>query len=194
MTTRNFPRSAGAYSRARISLPRATPGNNRRRRASVTFYANATWAAPIGVPILPRVTGKGSDGKPATGSHNYVDGYRVYTQAVTYVKAEDRFVYGSVVLNSTLEGSPVPSGFRNIDDEDANFIYYQDFTFSYTQIDNGNYVGPTTGAASTGFGQVFAGGPSGEPAPTTSFLNIPITAGASYPIVVPLGGYITIEY
>lgn len=196
MTTqpRNFPRFGGLKSKPRLEFPRVSPSNNKRQGTVLTFSADTTWIAPAWARLLPRVVGKGADGKPATGSHFYVDGYNVYQQDVTYIKSEGRYIYGNTFLNSTIQGSPVPSGFRNKNDEDDFFIYYQDFTFSYTQIDQGNYVGPTSGGASTGFSQVFAGGPSAEPAPITQFLNVSITPGVSYPIVVPLGGYITIEY
>ena len=177
----------------RLEFARATPGNNKRQGTVLTFLTDTTWVAPAGARILQRVAGKGSDGKPATGSHNYVDAFNTYQQNVTYIKAEDRWLYGSVNFYVVTEGSPVPGGFRNKNDENANFIFYIDFSFAYTQMDKGNYVDATTGGAATGFGQVFAGGPSAQPAPVSTFLNVQIVAGTSYPIVVPPGGYITIE-
>lgn len=194
MTTRNFPRTAGVYSRPRVPLPRATPANNERRNSSVTFTANTTWVAPAGTRILSRVTGKGSDGKPESGAHDYVDGYIIYVQYVTYVKADGRLIYGDVTYNGTVEGSPVPSAFEQVDSETASFINYADYTFKYVSIDKGNYSGPTTGSATTGFDQVFPGGPSGKPATITTLLNVQVVAGVSYPIVVPFGGSITFDY
>lgn len=49
------------------------------------------------------------------------------------------------------------------------------------------------GASSTALGQTFPGGNSG-PAPVTTFNNIAVTPGNSYPIVVASGGYVTIQY
>jgi hypothetical protein len=49
------------------------------------------------------------------------------------------------------------------------------------------------GSSSTGLGQTFPGG-NGGPAPVTTFNNIAVTPGASYPIVVAPGGYVTIQY
>lgn len=60
----------------------------------------------------------------------------------------------------------------------------------------------SVGTASTGLGKTFPGGTlSGtEPyrtavaAPTTTFTNVAVTPGSSYPIVVPAGGSITLSY
>jgi hypothetical protein len=49
------------------------------------------------------------------------------------------------------------------------------------------------GASSTAISQTFPGG-NGGPAPVTTFNNIAVTPGASYPIVVASGGYVTIQY
>lgn len=49
------------------------------------------------------------------------------------------------------------------------------------------------GASSTAFGQTFPGG-NGGPAPVTTFNNIAVTPGASYPITVASGGYVIIQY
>jgi hypothetical protein len=50
-----------------------------------------------------------------------------------------------------------------------------------------------TGANTTGFGKTFAGG-VGTSATQASYSNVPLTAGASYSLVVPGGGSITITY
>lgn len=55
------------------------------------------------------------------------------------------------------------------------------------------YVNPTTGASSSALGYTFAGG-SGGPATPATYNNIPVTPTASYSIVVPSGGYVTIQY
>lgn len=55
------------------------------------------------------------------------------------------------------------------------------------------YVDPTTGASTTGFGKTFPGGTGGAATPTT-FNNVAVTPGVSYPIVVPSGGSLTITY
>lgn len=54
------------------------------------------------------------------------------------------------------------------------------------------------GADATGLGKTFPGGAysggTGYPASTTTFTNVTVTPGASYSIVVPSGGSITISY
>lgn len=52
---------------------------------------------------------------------------------------------------------------------------------------------PTTGASATAFGRTFPGG-TGGPASPTNFTNVAVTEGASYPVVVPAGGSVTITY
>lgn len=58
-----------------------------------------------------------------------------------------------------------------------------------------DYVaGAQAGAAASGFSKSFPGGEVGSPAPTTSFANIAVVPGTPYPVNVPLGGSITIQY
>lgn len=64
------------------------------------------------------------------------------------------------------------------------------------------YVAGNAGTAATGLGKTFPGGsytgsyPNGVggTAPTTTFTNVAVTPGASYSIVVPSGGSLTITY
>jgi hypothetical protein len=64
------------------------------------------------------------------------------------------------------------------------------------------YAQGNAGTASTGLGKTFPGGsytgtyPNGVGgvAPTTSFTNVAVTPSASYSIVVPSGGSVTIQY
>lgn len=55
------------------------------------------------------------------------------------------------------------------------------------------YIGASTGASSSALGYTFPGGVEGG-APTLTYNNISVTSGASYSIVVPSGGYVTIQY
>jgi hypothetical protein len=67
---------------------------------------------------------------------------------------------------------------------------YGYFAIGYSQ----SYTIPaTTGASATAFGQTFPGG-AGGPATITEFTNVAITPGATYNIVVPAGGSVTISY
>ena len=80
-------------------------------------------------------------------------------------------------------------------------------TYANTPSSNGNvkvgytevYLGEN-GSAATGVGKTFPGGTYnfatgiGGAAPTTNFSNVAVTPGASYSIVVPGGGSISISY
>lgn len=196
MTTkpRNFPRFGGVKGKPRLEFARASPGNNKRQGTVVKFTESANWTAPAGTRILQRVIGKGADGVPASGSSNLVNGYDYYTQDAVYSISEDRYFYGDLTYQGAVQSNTVPSNMRLETSRNEYYVFYVDYSYYYTQIDTGNYVPPTTGAAATGFGQVFAGGPSGQPAPVSSFINVAVSPDTSYPISVPLGGYITIEY
>lgn len=67
----------------------------------------------------------------------------------------------------------------------------------------GDYLAPGGGgASSTAFGYTFPGGgvsgtypnETGDPASPVSYGSVPVTPGASYPINVAGGGYVTIQY
>lgn len=82
----------------------------------------------------------------------------------------------------------------------------------YSQLTIGGYIGwivsasyialGSAGTATTGFGNTFPGGTLTGTAPyrttvapvTTTFTNVAVTPGVSYPIVVPSGGSLTITY
>jgi len=55
------------------------------------------------------------------------------------------------------------------------------------------YVAATTGSDTTGFSKTFSGGVGGAASGTT-YNDVAITPGASYSLVVPSGGSITITY
>jgi hypothetical protein len=88
-------------------------------------------------------------------------------------------------------GSPLTSG---------NITYAQGYNSWALRADVYGYG--QNGAATTGVSKTFPGGTltGTEPyrttvaAVTTNFTNVPVTPGASYPIVVPAGGSLTITY
>lgn len=91
-------------------------------------------------------------------------------------------------------GAPQTSG-------NITYASLTDFTAGWT-IDVTGYIAGGAGAASTALGQTFPGGtytgsyPNGvgNAAVTTTFTNIAVTPGDSYPIVVPSGGVVTLQY
>lgn len=56
------------------------------------------------------------------------------------------------------------------------------------------YVAAAAGANTTGFGYTFAGGAPDTPATPVTYNNVAVVSGASYSLVVPTGGSITITY
>lgn len=56
------------------------------------------------------------------------------------------------------------------------------------------YLDASAGANTTGFGYTFAGGAPDTPASPVTYNNVAVTSGASYSLVVPTGGSITITY
>lgn len=63
----------------------------------------------------------------------------------------------------------------------------------YVRVDVQVNQGSTTGANSSGFGKTFSGGVGGL-AVASSYSDVAVTPGASYPVTVAPGGYVTIEY
>lgn len=95
---------------------------------------------------------------------------------------------------TTPSGSPPTSG---------NITYTSlGGSFKGWTLQTPGYVLGSAGSAATGFGKTFPGGTltGSEPtrtavaASTTTFTNVPVTPGASYAIVVPSGGSLTITY
>lgn len=111
------------------------------------------------------------NGYPGTGTYSISLSQGVYDDAVAGS--------ASIVRAAGWKGSgPVVAG-------DYGFSL-----ISYTQ----RYTIPAiTGSSATGFSKTFPGG-AGGPATVTNFANVPVTPLASYSIVVPPGGSITITY
>lgn len=59
--------------------------------------------------------------------------------------------------------------------------------------ERGAYHPATTGLPASAFGKTFPGGTGGT-ATTTSYTNVPVSAGQTYQITVPTGGSVTITY
>lgn len=140
---------------------------------SAATSARAAVAATIGGPgpssvltSLRYYIGTGSTWDPADIDYTDFSGYTV--------NAVDPVGVGN--------GSPQTSG---------NIIYppgYNSWVFTIYLTAPG-----FLGASSTGLGQTFPGG-NGTVAPVTTFNNIAVTPGNSYPISVASGGFVTIQY
>lgn len=66
--------------------------------------------------------------------------------------------------------------------------------FTYDQFLPGSSTPATRGASATGVGKTFLGSLGNVVQTPTVFTNVAVTPGASYNIVVPTGGSVTISY
>lgn len=180
-----------AVSHPRIELPRATASLNRSQR-SVTFKSSGTWVAPAGVSLVPTVQGKGADGKPSHGSHDYVDGYDQWSQEIWHDNVSGENIIFPENYDGAYEGS-VPSAHCETYYNGPDYTKARCYRYAYATVDVGDYVAATTGASATAFSKTFSGGVAGA-AKWTYFYNIKVAPLTGYPITVPAGGTVTIYY
>lgn len=162
----------------------------RRQQVTQTFTGNATWPAPTTTSRIDTASGYGRAGSPGTPSKT--GWYRIVT--TTYQRRDGQPQQDAVQEAPVFDGSPKPGNYCDAPvqtpDSTVYYSYVQCYSyFSTTQAG----TPPTTGASTTAFGKTFPGG-TGGPASTTTFSNVIVTPGASYNIVVPSGGSLTITY
>lgn len=157
-----------------------------------TFTSSQSFTVPFGVSNLVTASGDGADGNPGYYGPN---GYQE-TITHNYTRRDGS---GVDVVSGTLSpvyGEPKPADYYEphitFSMSDSTVYSGDDIYHSFSTVP-GVYTPATTGPASTGFGKTFPGG-VGVPASTTSFTNVAVTGGSSYPLVVPSGGSITITY
>lgn len=137
---------------------------------------------------LAKVTSNVGVNKLTTAALNYFIGTDDTWNSSTFVT--DKWVSGNGYSITTF-GSPQTSG----------NVLYSDGTDYWSIVVSGYELG-ANGAATTGVGKTFPGGTltgsepyrTAVPAVTTTFNNVAVTPGVSYPIVVPSGGSLTITY
>ena len=157
----------------------------------------AQWSTPYGsyTTGLSQISSRSYPGYgPST--FNYFD--------LIYVDTSDRWGrinFSPINLSATYitsystggSGSPPTSG---------NMTYANTNIISGWNITVNTISAGGAGASSTALGQTFPGGAytgtypngTGYPATTTTFTNVAVTPGASYSIVVPSGGEVTLQY
>lgn len=167
-----------------------------RRPMSQTFTNNATVTFPAGVTQVD-MTGNGARGTNATSEYR-----RRYKRDITIYgtkKSDGSLVVAFQEFQVQTSGVP-PTQFGSYCDPPV--ATGSTSQYSSTQTCYSNFVDSsvtvvtpaTTGASATGIGKAFPGS-TGDTAQTpTSFANVPVTAGTSYNLVIPSGGYITINY
>lgn len=134
---------------------------------------------------------------------SYAPSYPLPYGSFTTVAANDTWVNNTVTFtgnayyltgyNSYTIGSPPSSG---------NITYSSLSGAVGWIIEAYGYVPGGVGASTTAIGLTFPGGAysgtypngTGSAASTTTYTNIAVTPNASYPIVVPSGGFVTLEY
>jgi hypothetical protein len=164
----------------------------RRRQVTLTFTANGTWTAPFTTSRIDTATGKGAAGSTTTTTTN--GWYSIAT--TTYHRRDGGTDQTASQSAGVFDGSPMPSNYC-----DPTVYYtveqstvYTDSTKCYSFFATSKTdTTTTTGASTTAFGKTFPGG-AGGPATITTFSNVIVTPGASYNIVVPAGGSLTITY
>lgn len=191
-----------------------------KTQQTVTFTSNTTWVAPSGVNLVNSAIGKGTDSTTSTSNSTVVnmvyhstgsagtgsvlwdnvqgiaeaaasdvddDGAATFTRYTiqAYPDGTNTFATTSISIGSGIPGT-------------ANATFTGAWSTSGAVTGSGTsrvtYDRVTNGTASTGFGNTFPGGTGGGVAPVTTFNNIAVTPGASYPIVVPTGGTVQIIY
>lgn len=161
------------------------------RRAQLitrSFTTNAAVVIPSGISRLDSLVGQGGAGQPGQPGS---DGYTVTT--TTYLYRKDG---GTDETTETYTGSGPPPGSSGCDPfvPDPSSTIYDGYIVCRTYSSAGSPpTPPTTGPSATAFGQTFVGGTGGAATPR-EVKNVPVTGGASYNIVVPVGGLITVTY
>jgi hypothetical protein len=161
---------------------------HRRQQVTQTFTANATWPAPLTTNRIDSAVGKGGAGSPQTSTR--VAAYKKETRTYRYYG----FSGDTVLVSSQTDyyGGVTPSDYCDAQSTPtADGYTYKCYVF--TDASFFDVTPATTGPSTTAFGQTFPGG-TGGPASNTTVTNVAITPGASYNIVVPAGGSLTITY
>lgn len=135
---------------------------------------------------------------PTYGPSNFTTGYVAVLQPSDYwylISGNTANLSGVYLTgyDVSILGSPQTSG---------NMTYAGTSSLDQWIIYVYGYVAGGVGASSTALGQTFPGGSytgtypngTGNPATTTTFTNVAVTPGTSYPIVVPSGGQVTLQY
>lgn len=135
---------------------------------------------------------------PTYGPSSFTSGYVVILQSSDYwylISGNTANLSGTYLTgyDVSIVGSPQTSGnitYAGTSDLDQWVIYVY------------GYIAGGVGTSATALGQTFPGGSytgtypngTGNAATTTTFTNVAVTPGTSYPIVVPSGGQVTLQY
>lgn len=134
-----------------------------------------------GDSMANRINSGGSGNLSVLSYSQYANGYSISSSTTAYNNAipGSASTYYSGGWKSFGPVSPGDLGF--------NYVKWQE----YGAYHPGNP--PTTGGTTTALGYSFPGGYGGAATPQTKN-NVPVTPGQSYPISIPFGGSVTLQY
>lgn len=158
-----------------------------------TYTSSQTITIPLGVSRLEKLTGKGAAGTPGYTEEGY--SYSVRATQERRLRSTGEWVETFSLNTSGFSTNYPTSGCGSSVSTPDNDTYSAIRSCSYyssIRADT-NYVAPTTGASTTGFGKTFPGG-SGSAAELVTHNNVVVKPGDPYALVVPSGGSITITY
>lgn len=157
-----------------------------------TFTSNTTWVAPATTSLLETLTGKGGTGTAAYTREGY--SYVERNEAQGRLRSTGEWVVRSSTTGVGFSTSyPTDGCGPSVPTDDETYSAYRSCSY-YSSISADTEVVPaTTGGTTTGFGKTFVGGTGGAATPATHNA-VAVTSGASYPLVIPTGGSITITY
>lgn len=155
------------------------------------FTSSQSVTIPLGVSNLVSLIGKGQDGSPQIALP--VNGYNKTTTSYYYTASTGQTAtLGTSTVFVESDFVPTPETYCDLP---TTYPNGDQFYNCYTRVfATGTHTyPPSNGLSTTGFGQTFPGG-TGGPASSVTMLNVPVTGGASYSLVIPGGGSITISY
>lgn len=157
--------------------------SRRAQLVPVVFDKNGTLVVPAGVSSVG-ISGYGARGRDASTS----DRWRIQETTTRYFASGG----AQVEVNTTRYSSVSAGNYCDPRVTLPNGDQLQNCTISTR---DGEYNSPaTTGASATGLGKTFPGSYGNTTPAVTTFPSVPVTGGASYNIVVPAGGLITVTY
>lgn len=165
-----------------------------KRTFTQTFTANGTWVCPAGVSVAD-ISGYGARGTNSSSVPRYNRfrvGYYTKRSGGTDVIRENPDIFSGGPPPPDYCDAPISIGPEN--------PTYSSVQFCYEFRDASGFIPATTGASSTftpaagGTARAFPGSTGNVQPATTTILNIPVTQGATYNIVIPTGGSITLTW
>lgn len=161
--------------------------SRRPQPVAVPFNKNGTLVVPAGVSSVSLV-GNGARGQDASGFLGY--------EQTIYFNARRRSDGGidSAQGPTTYHAGTPPDSYCGPFLSSPSDPTYSEIQTCYAFVAANVSNPPTTGASATALGKVFPGSYGNTTPPITSFSNVPVTGGASYNIVVPAGGLVTVTY